>query len=133
LLEELFILHTNSSVRLKNLTFMSPCILSIFQYISNKMQRYTAYFIWKLLYMFRVAPSPIIRKANDCIYNIWYFSHHYCYLPLSWKSWNWFECSVGGERHPQNTQTSSNSSTIGADSSNGVTNTRCCRYSCMRS
>jgi hypothetical protein len=27
----------------------------------------------------------------------------------------------------------SNSSTIAADSSNGVTNTRCCRYSCMRS
>jgi hypothetical protein len=35
--------------------------------------------------------------------------------------------------HPQHTQTSSNSSTIAADSSNGVTNTRCCRYSCMRS
>jgi hypothetical protein len=32
-------------------------------------------------------------------------------------------------RHPQHTQTSSNSSTIAADSSNGVTNTRCCRYS----
>jgi hypothetical protein len=30
-------------------------------------------------------------------------------------------------------QTGSNSSTIAADSSNGVTNTRCCRYSCMRS
>jgi hypothetical protein len=36
-------------------------------------------------------------------------------------------------RHPQHTQTGSNSSTIAADSSNGVTNTRCCRYSCMRS
>ena len=35
--------------------------------------------------------------------------------------------------HPQHTQTGSNSSTIAADSSNGVTNTRCCRYSCMRS
>jgi hypothetical protein len=21
-------------------------------------------------------------------------SHHYCYLPLSWKSWNRFECAV---------------------------------------
>ena len=30
------------------------------------------------------------------------------------------------------TQTGSNSSTIAADSSNGVTNTRCCRYSCLR-
>ena len=47
-------------------------------------------------------------------------------------SWNWFECAVGGVRHPQHTQTSSNSSTIAVDSSNGVTNTRCCRYSCLR-
>jgi hypothetical protein len=36
-------------------------------------------------------------------------------------------------RHPQHTQTCSNSSTIAADSSNCVTNIRCCRYSCMRS
>jgi hypothetical protein len=43
-----------------------------------------------------------------------------------------FECGVGGVRHPQHTQTSSNSFTIAAGSSNGVTNTRCCRYSCMR-
>jgi hypothetical protein len=44
---------------------------------------------------------------------------------------NRFECAVGGVRHPQHTQTCSNSSTTAADSSNGVTNTRCCRYSCM--
>jgi len=35
--------------------------------------------------------------------------------------------------HPQHTQTGSNSSTIAADSNNGVTNTRCCRNSCLRS
>jgi len=40
---------------------------------------------------------------------------------------------VGGVRHPQHTQTGSNSSTLAADSSNGVTKTRCCRYSCLRS
>jgi len=34
-----------------------------------------------------------------------------CYLPLSWRSWN--------------------SSTRAAGSSNGWTNTRCCRYSVM--
>jgi len=28
---------------LGDLTFMGPCIVSIFQYISNKMQRYTVY------------------------------------------------------------------------------------------
>ena len=67
------------------------------------MQRYTAYFIWKVLYMFRVLLPPIIRSAYNCICNIWYLSHHYCYLPLSWRSWN---CRA---------------------------NTRWCRYSCMRS
>ena len=97
------------------------------------MQRYAIYFIWKLLYMFRVVPPPIIRRANNCVYSIWYLSHRYCYLPLTSKSWNRFECAVGGVRHPQHTQTGSNSSTIAADSSNGVTNTRCCRYSCLRS
>jgi len=35
-------------------------------------------------------------------------------------SWNRFECAVGGVRHPQHTQTSSNSSTTPAGSSNGV-------------
>ena len=83
--------------------------------------------------MFRVVPPPIIRSAYNCIYSIWYLSHRYCYLPLSWNSWNWSECAVFGVRHPQHNQTGSNSSTIAADSSNGVTNTRCCRYSCMRS
>ena len=46
------------------------------------MQRYAVYFIWKLLYMFRVVLSPIIRSANYCIYSIWYLSDRYCYLPL---------------------------------------------------
>jgi hypothetical protein len=30
-----------------NLTFIGPCIVSIFQYISNKMQRYTLYLYLK--------------------------------------------------------------------------------------
>ena len=56
-------------------------------------------FIWKLLYIFRVVvPPPILRSANNCIYSIWYLSHRNCCLPLSWKSWNWFECDVGGVR-----------------------------------
>jgi hypothetical protein len=115
-------------ILLGDLTFMGTCIVSI----SNEMQRYTVY-IWKLLYMLQVVLPPIIRSACNCIYSIWYLSHRYCFLPLSWKSWNRFECAVGGGRQPQHTQTGSNSTTIAADSSNGVTNTRCCRYSCMRS
>jgi len=46
------------------------------------MQRYTVYFIWKPLYMFRVVLPPIIRSVYNCIYSIWYLSHRYCYLPL---------------------------------------------------
>ena len=49
----------------------------------NKMQRYTVYFIRKLLYMFWVVPPPVIRSANNCIYSIWYLSYRYCYLPLA--------------------------------------------------
>ena len=37
--------------------------------------------------MFRVLPPLIIWSANNCIYSIWYLSHRYCYMPLSWKSW----------------------------------------------
>jgi hypothetical protein len=44
------------------------------------MQRYTVYFIWKLLYMCRVVLPPIIRSANNCIYSIWHLSDRYCYL-----------------------------------------------------
>ena len=43
----------------------------LFYYTSNKMQRYTVYVIWILLYMFQVVPPPIIRSANNCIYSIW--------------------------------------------------------------
>jgi len=95
------------------------------------MQLYTIYFIWKLLYMFWVVPSPIIRRANNCIYSIWYLSHRYCYLLLLCKSWNRFERAAGGVRHPQHTQTGSSSSTKAADSNNSLTNTRWCKYSCL--
>jgi len=33
----------HSLILLGDLTFMGPCIVSIFQYIFNKMQRYTVY------------------------------------------------------------------------------------------
>jgi hypothetical protein len=47
---------------------------------TNKMQRYTVYFMWKLFYTFRVVPPPIIRSTNNCIYSICYLSRRYCYL-----------------------------------------------------
>jgi hypothetical protein len=82
---------------LLDLTFMGPCIVSIFQYTTRCNVTQFIY-IWKLLYMFRVVLQPIIRSAYNFIYSIWYLSHRYCYLPLSWKSWNRFECAVGGVR-----------------------------------
>ena len=75
--------------------------------------------------MFRMLPPPIIRSAYNCIYSIWYLSHRYCYLPA--------ETGLSVLCCAQHTQTSSNSSTIAAGSSNCMTNTRCCRYSCLRS
>jgi len=57
------------------------------------MQRYTVYFNWKLLYMFRVVPPPNNKSANKCIYSIWYLSHPYCCL-LRYsclRSWWWVE------------------------------------------
>jgi hypothetical protein len=77
-------------------------------------------YVWKLLYMIRVVISPIIRRAYNCIYSVWYLSQLYCYLPFLWKSRNWFERAVCGVHHPQPAQTGSNTSTKAADSSNGV-------------
>ena len=112
-----------TSITLCNTDF----IVLIFQYISDTMQHYTVYFIWKLLYMFPVVTPPIIRSAYNCIYSIWYLSHRYCYLPLSWKSWNWIECAGGWHTPPTAHSNQFQLFHDSADSSNGVTNTRCCR------
>jgi len=64
---------------------------------------------------------PVLEMSRQQIFMHIYHSRfqslEICSLPLSWKSWNG----------------SSNSSMITAGSSNGVTNTRCCRYSYLRS
>jgi hypothetical protein len=88
-------------ILLGDLTFMGTYIVSI----SNICNVTQFIYIWKLLYVFRLVLPPIIRSAYNCIYSICYLSHRYCYLPLSWKSWNRFECAMGGVRHPQHTQT----------------------------
>jgi len=119
------------------------------------MQRYTVYITWKLLYMLRVAPPPIIRRENNCIYSIWCFSHRYCYLPLIYIQQDatlhnlfYLETAlhVSGDtstHHQERKQLYLQNlvfvtplllpAAIAAGSSNGLTNTRCCRYSCMRS
>jgi hypothetical protein len=130
------------------LTFMGPCIVSVFLLIhfQQAVTLHSLFISRKLLYMFRVVFPPIIRSTHSCIYSISYLSNRYCYLPLLWNIWNWFECSVGvvlicfgvvqphqnkSIQLPHHTQTSSIYSTIAAGSRNGLTSTRYCKYSCV--
>jgi hypothetical protein len=102
-------------VLLGDLTFMGPCIVSIFQYtcISNKLQRYTVY-----LYL----ETALHVSGGTCTQHQeriqLYLQHLVFVTPLL--------------RKPP-TAHSNRFQLIAADSSNGVTNTRCCRYRCMRS
>ena len=89
-----------SLILLGDLTFMVTCILSIFQYIFKKMQRYTVYLYLETALHISGGTSTHHQNAYNFIYSIWYLSHRY-YLPLSWKSWNWSECAVGGVRQFQ--------------------------------
>jgi hypothetical protein len=96
---------------------MGTCIVSI----SKKMQRYTVY-----LYLETALHISSDTSIHHQEHIQLYLQHLVFVTPLllSWKSWNRFECAVGGVSHPQHNQIGSNSSTIAADSSNGVTNTR---------
>ena len=87
-------------VLLGDLTFMVPCIVGIFQYISKKMQRYTVYLCLETALHVSGGTSTHHQKR------IQLYLQHLVFV-TSWKSWNRFECAVGGVRH--------------------------CRYSCMRS
>ena len=72
------------------------CIVSILLiYFQQDATLHSVFSCGKLLYMFRVVFPPIIGSTYNCIYGIWYLSNRYCYLPLLWKGWNWFERGVG--------------------------------------
>jgi hypothetical protein len=84
---------------------MGPCIASIFQYISNKMQRYTIYLYLETALHVSVCNSTYHHERVQL-----YLQHLVSVTPLLLspaivKSWNRFECAVGGVRHPQHTQT----------------------------
>jgi hypothetical protein len=147
----------------KYLTFVGPCIVSIFQYMSNKMQRYTVYLYLETalhvsggtsthhqeriqLYLQHLVfvtplllPAPLVEElelqetavhVSGCTITHHqerkqlYLQHLVFVTPLL------LYAAIVEELELWNI-TSSNSSTIAADSSNGVTNTRFCRYSCM--
>jgi hypothetical protein len=86
------------------LTFMGPYIVNIFQYISNKMQLYTAYSYLETALYFSGGT----------------FTHHQERIHLHLQ-------------HLVFVRPLLLPAAIAASSSNGLTNTRCCRYSCMRS
>jgi hypothetical protein len=62
--------------------------------ISNTMQRYTVYLYLETAIHVLGGISTHHQERINCIYSIWYLSHRYWYLPLSWKSWDRFECAV---------------------------------------
>jgi len=96
---------------------MGLCIVSIFPYISNKLQHYTVYlYLETALHV--SGGTPIHHQEHIQLY----LQHLVFVTPLL------LSAAIVEEL-----ESSSNSSTIAAGSSNGVTNTRFCRYSCMRS
>ena len=59
---------------LSHLRFRGPCIVSIFVliYFQRDATLHSSFISGKLLYMFRVVSSPIIRSTYNCIYSICY-------------------------------------------------------------
>jgi len=85
------------------LMFVGPCIVNIFQYISNKMQLYTVYLYLETALHVSSDTSTHHQKRIQL-----YLQHLlFVTIPLLLPA------------------------AIAAGSSNGVTNTRCCRYGCM--
>jgi len=83
---------------------MGPCIVNIFQYISNKMQLYPVY-----LYL-ETALHVSGGTSTHHQERIQLYLQHLVFVTLLLLP-----------------------AAIAVGSSNGVTNTRCCKYSCMRS
>jgi hypothetical protein len=86
-------------ILLGDLTFMGTCIVSIFQYISNKMQRYTVYLYLETVLHVSGGTSTHRQERIHL-----YLQHLLFVTPLLLSAaiveeWNRFECAVGGERH----------------------------------
>jgi hypothetical protein len=95
--------------------FMGPCIVSIFQYtyMSNKMQRYTVYLYLETSVHVSGGTSTHHQERTQL-----YLQHLVFVIPLLLSA-----AIVELKLLFQ----------LLHDSNNGVTNTRCCGYSCMRS
>ena len=82
---------------------MAPCIVNIFQYISNEMQLYVVYLYLETALHVSGGTSTHHQERKQL-----YLQHLVFVRPLLLPA------------------------AIAAGSSNGLTNTRCCRYSFMR-
>ena len=114
------VLHKNI-----NLTFRSPRIVSIFLliYFQQEATLRSLFISGRLLYMFWVVSSPIIRSTQDSIYSIWYVSggistHHQEHT----QEYLQYLVRVKWLLLP---------AAIAAGSSNGLTSTRYCKYACV--
>ena len=67
-------LKTYVTVNCINLKFRGSCIVSIFVliYFQRDATLHSLFISGKLLYIFRVVSSPIIRSTYNCIYSTWY-------------------------------------------------------------
>jgi len=68
--------------------FKGPCIVNLSIIVQKGATIYSSLYFCKLLYMFPVVPPPIIRSTYNCNYSIMHWSNCFCYLSLSWVSWN---------------------------------------------
>ena len=118
------------------LIFSGPCIVSTFLliYFQRDAISHSLFISGKLLYMFLVVSSPIIRSTYNCIYSIWHLLNItaiclYCGRVGAGLSvvWGLYRTATQvltqylrrrSVQFPHDTQNSSNSPTIEADSSN---------------
>ena len=91
--------------------------------------KFTVFYLWKTSLHVSGGIFTHHQEHTQLYLQYLVLVNRYCYLPLLWESWSWSECGVGigpicdvchrSVQFPHHIQTSSNSPTIEADSSNG--------------
>jgi hypothetical protein len=76
-----------------NCTFENT-IPDIYSSITNKMQCNTSVFI-AINALHISGGSSAHHQELKTVYTAPLFVEFFCFLPLSWVSWNWFACAVG--------------------------------------
>jgi hypothetical protein len=89
---------------IRNFTFMGLCIVNVFKCSQQDATLHNSIYYYTCSTCFRQFLCPL-SGAQNCIHSIRYLSSFFCFLPLSWVSWN------NGKRQKS------------------LTNTRCCLYS----